>query len=336
MGETLNIGILGAIAGYAGGKVDDIDAQNAEALRLRKEESEILKARRLAQIQQEMETEARNQRLAEMGLRDPQGNLITSGLDQDLASVAGPSNIEKLLEEQQLRERDRLDEADNITTVAPGNTFGTTAAVRAAAGGGLSKTPDRPQSSSQVMSEFGRIKSEVRSNINSQVGSITGSERRGLLEASLRDVDDPTDSQASVYQSFLADLATSIKFSEWGDSIRENPDGFEFLNSDAQTDAILQYSREIDEGYREALDKWVERMQARDRTQRQAGKALNSDEKRTVARSILNSTFEYKTESNVNFKETFKAAGIWNDYFEAIAINTLITSTSLLDLGNKK
>ena len=324
--SSLSQGVLGFISGFAGGKAEEADLlageERAEALRLRKEESALLKERRLLKIRSDFATKERDDLLTTDSLIDPQGNVITEGLDPDLAQQANRSNIRQLRKEQRSIDEKRRVQSEKTSVIAPGSTVLSEQEkqARLAKGGGSFTTDARPPSRSEINREWSGIKQGVRSSISGQGGKFGTTERKALSNATIEFLDDTGTNESLAYRAMIATEATDSIIREM--DAQQNKQGSNFVTptSSRLIASIKERGGMIDQEFRAATSILETKMQ-------EEMDANPTQDRATLAKKLINEAQSFARPDGKRItmspKKRLQDADLWHESMQDIIFNTL-------------
>mgnify|MGYP001606564563 CR=1 FL=1 len=325
--SSLRQGILGFVSGYAGSQADQMEEQRkleqAEALRLRKEEAALLKERRLLQIKSEHAAKIGEEALATDGLIDPTGAVVTTDLDPDLAQMANRTNIRALRAEQVKRDTKRVERSEQPIKITPGTTITTEKALTEKLGeeGGEFTTEFRPTSKSTVKTNYTLTKQDTRASVKSDFGNFNTSQRQKLSDASLDEIVDPTSDEFTAYKAMTGSIALNSVIRDHDSQFQTNPAAVENLTSSDLYSVVQARATEIDQDFGRIAESLADKMQA------EVDAGLGRKEIMTVARKLINEPSEFTMDSGqvAQFapKSVLKASNSWHDSMESILMNTL-------------
>ena len=327
--SSLQAGILGFISGFAGSKADEADLiareERAEALRMRKEESALLKERRILKIRGDFKREEGIRTLTEQGLIDESGKVVTTGLDPELAELATTSNITELMEKQAQIEKERIRQGESFVSRAPGSVTSTGAQLTAEleAAGGTVSAPSRPPSRSELGREWNGVKTDARASISNQGGNFGKSERKALSNATLEFLTETGTDEALAYRAMIATQATNSVMSSKDDDQRKQGSNFVIPTSSQLLNTIKEKGDVIDQEFRAATNILQSKMQ-------EEMNANPTQDRTTLARRLINESQSFARPSDgtritMSPKKRLKDAGLWHESMQDIMFNTLST-----------
>jgi len=311
--EMLGAGLLGFIGGYADDRhrsaVADEDLARREALQLRRDEAEIVKAGRIERLRMQIAREEGVRNQAAKGFINPDGTLNTQGLDDDLQAIATLGNIEQLMEEQAKRNTDD----SKIRTVGPDTTVATTAQLKQQTREGPITTPGRSMSPEQLASEGRAAISDAMREIQQAYPPINATDRSNMQMISSQDVAKYPEEQALVERAFFNAAAEAVR-SESRDSVRQGKAAGERetnLDSGVIVERINRRAQNMMDTYNDIINRLSTRITA-----------TSDKERRTQARSLLGS--EIPNSGGKTYMGLLKENGYTNPLLEQYLINSII------------
>jgi len=332
MGKTLTAGLLGFAGGFAQGKADqgfaEIDAANAEALRLRKEEAAILKERRLLRINTKWEDKVRRDRMSTAGQLRPDGSPNVTGLDPDLAKYANEFNLDKLQAEQIKRNEAIRKEDEKILTIGADTTVSTGAQTRAKLDKGEFRTAGRGESPAELRASKRELKAQLEEVIQgadnvlkTYASPLSDSERTELsgMNASIDDIKQGEKSGAA-FTSLTMAMARNAIVPQMRQKFKDNPAQLPVDNFDELSSTILQRQELIAKSITTAAEAYKDAM----RFHISSVEGITNAEKATLARKYIAEGIQQNGEGpTVNIRDMLRKNNMWNESINNIMFQTM-------------
>ena len=327
MGNTLQVGVLGFIGGFAGGKATDIrleeERQYSEALRLRKEESAILKQRRLLQLTNESNIRFNKEGLVNEGLQNQDGSFnLPEDMDPRIASTVNETNIRDVMKSYRADIITQAKEGRKPRVRGPDTTVITGEAVDALlAEDGTYITPGRKPSAGEIRTQWNVVLRDVKDELKTNTPPLSNKHREILVDSGIDDIMKYPESKEA-FMSLTQDMAKNKVIAEANDMIRTNPSAFGGLNVGVVVDDITAKQTQIIQAVDAASKRYIEAFNAAGITDKR--------ERRAYARTLINDGTPVEGGGSENIKQIMTEGGFWNASIENIMIRSMLARRTVL------
>jgi len=326
--NVFKAGLLGFIGGFAGGKAEDIELQErqaqAEALRLRKEESAILKERRLLKLRSDFAGTANVEQLTADQILNPDGSFnLPADLDPSIAATVNVSNVRDVLKQYRAERRIISKEERGFTTVAPGATVlsNVEKARLVREGEGQFTAPAAPPTRAELSRDLESIIRNSDSKLNALAPKFGKTERKVLRELSFSDIQEDADS-SEAFSSLTQDMARANVLAAVRERIKVSPSDVALLNSDALVQQIEAQQKVIAGAIAAGVQDFTDAIL----TAKERNPSLNRRTGVSVARQLISRGYTDAEGKQVNTKQLLSELNMWNDTVSNIMFESMIAA----------